>query len=451
MNDLLLASARQPALRRVLSGLSVPLPPLLPRERGPWSERLLEGQRVLFVGSATAIVRSLLLAGATLEASSKATLSTCAEWSEAFARPITDAGTERLDAIVFDATAIVAAPDFGRLHEGIAGSLPRLRAGGRVVLVSRAETVGAHAVLGFTKSLAKELGRRGGRANVVEVREGAEGWSGAAVVFLASKRSAFVDGQVVPVRSGEGTPAVLGARSLRGRSAVVTGAARGIGRATALALAGEGARVVCVDREDAARETSQLAREIGGVPALVDVTAERAGAVIEAALRGERADVLVHNAGVTRDKTLARMKREDFDLAVAVSLTAPLAITEHLAAHEKLGARVVFLSSIAGIAGNVGQTNHAAAKAGVIGAVHALSARWAGKTTVNAVAPGFIETDMTAKVPLFIREAGRRLSSLSQGGVPDDVAQAVLFLSHPAAAGVTSSVLRVCGQSLLGA
>ncbi len=142
---------------------------------------------------------------------------------------------------------------------------------------------------------------------------------------------------------------------------------------------------------------------------------------------------------------------------VAVNLTAPERITQALLETKgALGAdaRIVCVSSISGIAGNAGQTNYATSKAGVIGLVDALApvlAKRRGGATINAVAPGFIETQMTAEMPFAMREAGRRMNSLSQGGLPVDVAEAVAWFASPASGGVNGNVVRVCGQSLLGA
>ena len=164
-------------------------------------------------------------------------------------------------------------------------------------------------------------------------------------------------------------------------------------------------------------------------------------------------DIVVHNAGITRDKTLARMSPEQWSSVIAVNLSAVLRTTEALAAGPlRDGGRVIALSSIAGLAGNVGQTNYAASKAGVAGFVRALAPRLAPRgVTVNAIAPGFIETRLTAAIPFAIREAARRMASLGQGGQPEDVGEALTFLATPAAIGLTGQVLRVCGGSLVGA
>jgi 3-oxoacyl-[acyl-carrier protein] reductase len=162
----------------------------------------------------------------------------------------------------------------------------------------------------------------------------------------------------------------------------------------------------------------------------------------------------VHNAGITKDKTVAKMSVEAWRSVIDINLSAQERIDDALLDGGTLrdGGRIVCVSSIGGIAGNVGQTNYAASKAGVIGRVESMAAPLRARgITINAVAPGFIETQMTAKMPLAIREAGRRMNAMSQGGQPVDVAQTIAWLAHPGSAGVTGQVVRVCGQSLIGA
>ncbi len=165
--------------------------------------------------------------------------------------------------------------------------------------------------------------------------------------------------------------------------------------------------------------------------------------------------MLVHNAGVTRDRRLVNMPAERWSSVLEVNLASVLRTTDALLASGTLraGGRIVATASIAGIAGNAGQTNYAASKAGIVGLVRSLAPRaLAGHgVTVNAVAPGFIETRMTAAVPVLLREAGRRMNSLAQGGLPVDVAETVAWLAHPSSGTVNGQVVRVCGQSLLGA
>ncbi len=195
---------------------------------------------------------------------------------------------------------------------------------------------------------------------------------------------------------------------------------------------------------------------IDGAAVTLDITAVDAPQRIARAVNDLHGgvDIVVHNAGITRDKKLANMSTDTWTSVLDVNLAAPERITNELLDQKLIrnNGRVIGVASIAGIAGNLGQTNYATSKAGVIGFVDAFSHLAADQgVTVNAVAPGFIETQMTASIPLLIREAGRRMNSMSQGGQPIDVAETIAWFAHPASSGVNGNVVRVCGQSLLGA
>jgi 3-oxoacyl-[acyl-carrier protein] reductase len=284
---------------------------------------------------------------------------------------------------------------------------------------------------GFTRSLAKEIGGRGSTCQLVYVAKGGEDQLGSTLRFLLSPRSAYVSGQVVRVGKGMAPlPAIDWSLPLQGKVALVTGAARGIGAAIARVLARDGAEVVGLD-----------------------ITADDAPEQIAAAL-GDGVDVVVHNAGVTKDRTIAKMPEERWVQLMEINLSSEERINDTLLGAKLLrpNGRIVGVSSMAGIAGNNGQTNYASSKAGVIGMVESMAPALAKrKATINAVAPGFIETKMTGAMPIGPREAGRRLSSLSQGGLPVDVAETIAWLASPASTGVNGNVVRVCGQSLLGA
>jgi 3-oxoacyl-[acyl-carrier protein] reductase len=360
-------------------------------------------------------------------------------------------------AVVVDASGVASAGGLGALHAALHPVVRDIATGGRVVVVGADPDTADHnraaaqqALEGFTRSLGKEIGR-GRTVQLLRITDGAETSAAASTLaFLLSPRSAYVSGQVVRVG-----PAVAAGTPAGPRTALVTGAARGIGAAVAATLAREGAHVVCLDVPAAAGPLGDLARSIGGTALTADVTAPDAGERIAAALP-DGLDVLVHNAGITRDRRLANMPADRWGAVLDVNLGSVLRITGALLTAGTLrdGGRLVATASISGIAGNAGQTNYAASKAGVIGFVRALaaSAAVAGRgITVNAVAPGFIETEMTAAVPFVIREAGRRMNSLGQGGLPADVAETVAWFADPASGGVNGQVVRVCGQSLLGA
>jgi 3-oxoacyl-[acyl-carrier protein] reductase len=275
-----------------------------------------------------------------------------------------------------------------------------------------------------------------------------------------SAKSAYVDGQVFYVGAADSTPPADWDRPLDGKVAIVTGAARGIGATIAEVFARDGARVVAIDIASDAKEDDALAEtasRVGGTALALDVTADDAVEKITEHLRDHsagHADILVNNAGITRDKLLANMDDARWDAVLAVNLLAPQRLTEGLVGNGSIGegGRMIGLSSMAGIAGNRGQTNYATTKAGMIGLTQALAPGLSEKgITINAVAPGFIETQMTAAIPLATREVGRRLNSLLQGGQPVDVAETVAYFASPASNAVTGNVIRVCGQAMLGA
>jgi 3-oxoacyl-[acyl-carrier protein] reductase len=242
-------------------------------------------------------------------------------------------------------------------------------------------------------------------------------------------------------------------RPLAGRKALVTGAARGIGAAIAETLARDGADIVLLDVPQAKADLEALAARLGGQALVLDICApDAATQLIERTPGG--LDIVVHNAGITRDKTLANMTADFWDSVLNVNLNAPQVLTQALieagALHDN--GSVILMASISGLAGNRGQTNYTTSKAGLIGLARALAPSLKERgISINAVAPGFIETSMTGHMPFALREAGRRMSSLGQGGLPQDVAEAVAWLSQPGTGSVSGQVLRVCGQSVMGA
>ena len=474
MTDMLLELSQNSLARNLVSRakLPIPLPEKLERPEGPAVERFLEGKSVLIAGPGTlskTVARTLARAGASALLENDALLDAFSGPGEAYGRHprVIDAAAldgEHVDAVVFDATGIESARQLKQLWQSLHPLVPALGHHGRVVVIGRPphkartlEAAAATAALeGFTRSLAKEIGGKAATANLIYVDDGAEERIVGPLRFLLSKASAFVTAQPLRVtadaRWDRQDPWV---QPLADKVALVTGAAQGIGEATARLLAAEGAHVVCLDRPDDDAALSVVARDVGGSLILCDVREQDAPRLIASQLQEKHGgvDIVVHNAGVTRDRTLARMSDQQWDQVLGVNLEAILRITTGLlegALHD--GGRIVSLSSIAGIAGNNGQTNYGASKAGVIGFTRHLAGQLAGRgITVNAVAPGFIETRMTAAVPVVVREVGRRLAALGQGGLPDDVGNAITFLAQPGSAGVTGNVLRVCGGALLGA
>jgi 3-oxoacyl-[acyl-carrier protein] reductase len=371
---------------------------------------------------------------------------------------------QRFKALVFDATGIASSDQLERAWAFFAPAIRRLLPCGRVVILgTRPEdcatpplAITQRALEGLERAIGKEL-RRGATSQLVYVKPKAEGQLESTLRFLLSPRSAFVSGQVVRIGSAAaGAGKVDWDAPLAGKVALVTGAARGIGAAIAEVLARDGAHVVGLDVPPMSDELTAVTTRLGGSSLAADITDDDAPTAIAGHLldHHEGVDVVVHNAGITRDKTLGRMSQEQWSKVIAINLTAPQRITEELLARDALrrNGRIVGISSISGIAGNAGQTNYSTSKAGVIGFVQAYAPALGKRgVTINAVAPGFIETQMTAAMPIAIREAGRRMNSVSQGGLPVDVAETVGWFASPGSAGVTGNVVRVCGQSLIGA
>jgi 3-oxoacyl-[acyl-carrier protein] reductase len=240
---------------------------------------------------------------------------------------------------------------------------------------------------------------------------------------------------------------------LQNQLALVTGASRGIGRAIALALGNAGARVIgtSTSAQGAARLTEELASHgYNGRGAVLDVGAAASIDALMAQLEeaGELPTILVNNAAITRDALLLRMKPEDWDAVIATNLTGAFRLCKACVRHmmKARGGRVVNLTSVVGVTGNPGQANYAAAKAGLLGFSKSLARELASRAiTVNAVAPGFIDTDMTRALSEAQRTALLQQIPAGRLGSPEDVAAAVLFLVSPQAAYITGETLHVNG------
>ncbi|TBO28814.1 3-oxoacyl-ACP reductase [Aquabacterium lacunae] len=371
---------------------------------------------------------------------------------------------EKVKALVFDATGLSDSTQTDALYWFFHDTARSLLPCARVVVIGRPpeecssprKATVQRSLEGLTRSLGKEL-KKGSNAQLVYVSEGAEGNIESTLRFLLSARSTYVSAQVIRVGKpvGELVKPADWAKPLTGKKVLVTGASRGIGAAIAETMARDGAQVIVLDVPQALAGAEEVAKKIGGKAMGLDIgAADAPQKLVEAAKADGGWDVIVHNAGITRDKTIANMKEQIWQLVVNVNLSTQERINDAMVETGALksGGRIVCVSSISGISGNMGQTNYAVSKAGVIGMVQANAPIYAQKgITINAVAPGFIETQMTAAIPFTIREAGRRMNSMSQGGQPVDVAEAICWYASPASSGVNANVIRVCGQSLIGA
>ncbi len=372
--------------------------------------------------------------------------------------------TQKFKAIVFDASGITESEQLQELHSFFNPIMRKLASCNRVIVLGRTpelcedplHATAQRALEGFTRALAKEV-KKGGTAQTVYVAPNADHLAESTLRFFISPKSAYVSGQVARVSAtGIEAPEVDWNKPLAGKVALVTGASRGIGEAIADVLARDGAHVICLDIPQQEEDLQRVAARIQGSVLAVDITAHEAPARIAEHCKNAHGglDIIVHNAGVTRDKMLANMKDQLWNMVININLSAEERINEALLNGNVINAngRIICVSSISGIAGNAGQTNYATSKAGVIGMVQSMKQPLLSRgITINAVAPGFIETQMTAAIPFAIREAGRRMNSMSQGGQPVDVAETIAWYASPASNGLTGNVVRVCGQSLIGA
>ena len=368
----------------------------------------------------------------------------------------------KFSALVFDATGMKDTTDLKAVYDFFHPTIRKLAGNGRVLVVGQdprtcrqpAKAAAHQALEGFVRSVGKEVGKKGATANLLWMAPGAEQQLESSIRFFLSPRSAYVSGQVTRISKGTTAHASNPVAPLAGKIALVTGASRGIGASIAETLSRDGATVIGLDIPPAMEDLQKVMAPIKGKAMACDITDEKAPKQIADFVKEhfEGIDLVIHNAGITRDKTLGNMPEHFWDMTIAVNLTAEELIDEELMHQELLreNGRIVCISSISGIAGNFGQSNYSTAKCGVIGYVEAMAKQVKNGVTINAIAPGFIETQMTAAMPITIREAGRRMNSLSQGGLPVDVAEAIAWYCNPASNGVNGNVVRVCGQSLIG-
>lgn len=423
-------------------GLPLPKPETLIRGYQAWNDQPLSGYK--YVTNATTAVTGILQA--------------------AGAAPAAD--TDKVDALVFEASGLRNTQGLDKAYQFYHAHLKRLARNGRVVLVVQTlpnspEAIASQQALeGFMRSIAKEIGRKGATANMIY-------WEGndlnevkvrlkLPLLFLLSRHSAYVDAQPLRLNNLVALPeAVPLNQSLTGKIALVTGAARGIGASIAIRLAEEGARVVVLDHPSQEAAAKDTLSKTGGDLLLQDISAADAPNNIKKWLQDNcgGVDIIVHNAGITRDKTLAKMEEKQWQQVLQVNLRSILALNESLIEDTlRDHGRLIYMSSISGFSGNFGQTNYAATKAALIAYAKASAAGLAPRgITANAIAPGFIETKMTETMPFFTREGGRRLNNLSQAGTPEDIAEAAVFMAMPGTAAYTGQTLRVCGGSMIGA
>ncbi|MGB2242228.1 MAG: 3-oxoacyl-ACP reductase [Porticoccaceae bacterium] len=368
--------------------------------------------------------------------------------------------------LVFDASGIRSTDQATELYQFFHNNIAKLPRCGRVVIIGQQPSninnvehaIAQRGLVGFMKSVAKEIARKGATANLIFLNGFGHKGLAAPLRFLLSAGCAYTNGQIVDLTTPvtDILPENNWQQPLAGRSVVVTGAARGIGLAMSQVLARDGAKVIGVDVPQASEQLEKAMSDIDGIALALDITADDAPQRLVdcCAQQQQRLLGLVHNAGITRDKMLSRMTEQQWQLLMDINIGSIQKINQAFLATQMLdqGGRIIGVASISGIAGNLGQSNYAYSKSAVIGMVDSMASVCAERgITINAVAPGFIETKMTAAIPFATRQFGRRLCSLSQGGLPQDVAEVVAFFASPQASGVNGNTVRVCGQNLMGA
>ena len=441
MNDYL----QNTTVRKLLKTLNipVPVPPVLKRNLNPYSESELQTKKIAVTGREDSFSHQLQQALHTKTA----------------AATIYDAA---IDGLIVNCVGMKQIEDLEDLYTSIKNTVTKIAANGRVIIITspQQEDVVAFTVQrsidAFSRALSKEIGGKKGitvnQLKITSDKVSTETIINSAFFFLSDK-SSFITGQVIELGNAYGTTFTSPAQLLLGKTAIVTGGARGIGAAAARTLHREGAKVIIVDVPSSKEDAERLAQEINGDVILEDITDPKATADIQKYVieHYKGLDILVNNAGITRDKTIAKMSIDQWRGVLNVNLKAVLLLTDtFIKKGFNKNAKVVNLSSISGFAGNVGQTNYSLTKAGVIGFTQILASKQ-NDIFINAVAPGFIETKMTENLPFFVKEGGRRLSTLKQGGMPEDVAELIGFLASPLSNAINGQSIRVCGGSMIGA
>jgi len=473
MNDLYLELAHSQVGKSVFEALNLPKPPTL--FRSPNLSLFAPKGRVLVAGVKNNFAFKHILKALSTESVKLCAFQADEAYQKFFSTVRCTEGVQveqitfnknsnhRIKSFVFDASGLSSSKDLAALYTFFHTAIRSIKNNGRIVVIGQLakpessveEAALSSALEGFVKSLAKEVGKKGVTCNLLKIEKGAERQIQSALYYFMTDKAAFVTGQALNLVKGRSNPRKINwNKPLTGKTALVTGAAQGIGAETARVLARDGACVVCLDIPMNEAKTKALAEEINGHAIAIDLSDDNAAEQITTTIASQLGvlDVVVHNAGITRDKTMAKMPSHFWDQVIDINLSKILEINQSLTDKILLTSRakIICISSISGIAGNFGQTNYAASKAGIAGYVEALAPRLENGVTINAIAPGFIETQMTKQVPVMTRQVGRRSNSFSQGGETLDVAEAVSLFCHPGSQALNGNVLRVCGQSLLG-
>lgn len=449
MTDYILEFAKNGWARKIVGNLPLPvsLPPILQRADGPWSDQEFSGRTILFAAAPGA--------GPDFE---RALVNSVHQLSGKVISELNESTSA--NSLVVDASGITEPIELNAVYRAVQQHLKQLGPSSRILVVyqqTKPMFAMPAAMSAFVKSLARELGRKGSTANLLLFPPKCEQAASETATWLLSDRSAFVSGQVI--ETGAGHPDHRESKLLHDKTAIVTGASRGIGLAICQIFQREGAHIIGIDHPSQDDALQDAMKELGAEAFAQDLSDPSAVKNLAGFIQGGpgQIDIMIHNAGITRDRTMARMTPAEWDSVLQLNYQFPAKMSRELLKPGsaiipliKDNGRIVTISSIVGIAGNFGQANYAAAKGGVIGFTKDL-AGVSGSVHVNAIACGFIETSMTEKIPPMMREISRRMSALKQGGLPADVAEACLMLSSSLGASISGQTLRVCGLHPAGA
>ncbi|MBK8971475.1 MAG: SDR family oxidoreductase [Hahellaceae bacterium] len=369
---------------------------------------------------------------------------------------------EQVQAIVFDSSELGRPEDLIALYQLFHPIIEKLAPGAKILVMGkpplecRSPEAAAtqEGLQGFVRSLAKEIGpRHAATANLIYLHRPSACDLTSTLAFFLTGSSAYVSGQTLTLQGQQGAIRVANS-PLAGKTALITGASQGLGIAIAESLHAQGAKIIGIDPESNRARLKSVMRSVRGRSLSLDLTVPSSAGQLKEYLDKEETllDIVVHTGALTTDTPLGKLTPTQWSQVVDTHLGRVTRLTGELLEADLIASqgRIIALGTLPGLAGQFGQTHHAAATAGLSGYIRHLSHHLPAGITANVVVPGFIESEWTQTLPFTSRELARRLNSLGQGGLPVDIGNAVAYLSHPASEGVTGQTLRVCGQNLLG-